>query len=109
MLRTRGQFSGEEAADAATWAMEAVLASARAHARSFPQGLAHYASFERVIGNLRVEDDLAFVMGSERVRPIEKASLAAQTVERRFTHLWRKEGGAWRLVARHANNVPPSR
>jgi AcrR family transcriptional regulator len=34
MLRTRGQLSGSEAADAATWAMEAVLTSARARARS---------------------------------------------------------------------------
>ena len=30
MLRTRGQLSGDEAADAAAWAMEAVLAAARA-------------------------------------------------------------------------------
>lgn len=75
----------------------------------FRQGLAHYSSFERRIENLRLDGDLAFVMGSEIVTPIEKAPLAGQTVERRFTHVWQKKGGAWRLVARHANNVLPSR
>jgi len=33
MLRTRGKLSGVEAADAAQWAMEAVLDTARAHTR----------------------------------------------------------------------------
>jgi ketosteroid isomerase-like protein len=74
----------------------------------FRQGLAHYSSFERRIENLRLDGGFAVVMGSETVRPIGKAPLAGQTVERRFTHLWKKEGGAWRLVARHANNIPPS-
>lgn len=35
MLRIRGELSGEEAADAAGWAMEAVLAAARAQTKSF--------------------------------------------------------------------------
>ena len=34
MLRTRGQLSGDEAADAAAWAMKAVLAAARARTQS---------------------------------------------------------------------------
>lgn len=75
----------------------------------FRQGLAHYASFDRRIERLRLAGDLAFVMGSETVQPIGSAPLAGQTVERRFTHVWQKDGGAWRLVARHANNVLPSR
>ena len=75
----------------------------------FRQGLAQYASFDRKIEQLRVDGDLAFVMGSETVQPIGNAPLAGQTVERRFTHVWQKGAGEWRLIARHANNVLPSR
>ena len=75
----------------------------------FRQGLAHYSSFDRKIEQLRLDGELAFVMGSETVNPAETAPRARQTVERRFTHVWKKEGGAWRLVARHANNILPSR
>lgn len=39
MLRTRGRLSGDQAADAAAWAMDAVLAAARARAsESRPRG-----------------------------------------------------------------------
>lgn len=75
----------------------------------FRQGLAHYASFDRKIEQLRLDGDLAFVMGSETVQPIGNAPLAGQTVERRFTHVWQREAGAWRLIARHANNVLSAR
>jgi ketosteroid isomerase-like protein len=26
-------------------------------------------------------------------------------LQRRFTHVWRKTSGTWRLVARHANDI----
>jgi hypothetical protein len=45
-------------------------------------------------------------MGAETVRPIGKAPLAGQTVKRRFTNIWSREGGTWRLIARHANVIP---
>lgn len=38
MLRTRGELSGDEAADAAAWAMEAVLAAARTRAQASQSG-----------------------------------------------------------------------
>lgn len=70
------------------------------------QGMIHYSSFEATIEHIRVDGDLAIVMGAETVRPIGKAPLAGQTVKRRFTHLWQKQGGSWRLIARHANIIP---
>lgn len=73
------------------------------------QGLIHYSSFERRIEHLRIDGDIAIVMGAETVRPTGNAPLAGQTVQRRFTHIWRRDGGTWRLIARHANNIPPSR
>jgi ketosteroid isomerase-like protein len=72
------------------------------------QGLIHYSAFERRIEQIRFDGDVAIVMGGETVRPIGNAPLAGQTVQRRFTHMWKHEQGAWRLIARHANNVTPS-
>ena len=70
------------------------------------RGVMHYASFERQVEFLRVDGDLAIVMGAETIQPIGDAPLAGQTVRRRFTNIWRKENGTWRLVARHANVAP---
>jgi len=70
------------------------------------QGLIHYASFERRIERLRIDGDIAIVMRGETVQPIGNAPRAGQTVQRRFTHLWKKEAGTWRPVARHANIIP---
>ncbi len=70
------------------------------------QGLIHYSSFEPTIERIRVDGDIAIVMGAETVRPIGKAPLAGQTVKRRFTHIWRKQAGSWRVIARHANVIP---
>jgi ketosteroid isomerase-like protein len=72
----------------------------------FRKGVAHYQSFDRRIELIRFTGDHAIVMGAETVRPIGDAPLAGQTVERRFTNFWRREGDTWRLVARHANVLP---
>ena len=71
------------------------------------QGLMHYSSFERRIEQIRFDGVVAIVMGGETVQPIGNAPLAGQTVQRRFTHVWKHEQGAWHLIARHANNVTP--
>lgn len=72
------------------------------------QGLIHYSSFERDIERLRIVGDVAIVMGGETIRPTGNAPMAGQTVRRRFTHIWERKSGTWRLTARHANNIPPS-
>jgi len=41
-------------------------------------------------------------MGGETVRPIKDAPLSGKTVDRRYTNVWRRENGAWPLVARQA-------
>lgn len=70
-------------------------------------GVIHYTAFERTIEALRVDGDLAFVMGAETITPTGKAPQAGQPVPRRFTHVWKRDGETWRLVARHANLLPP--
>lgn len=71
------------------------------------QGLIHYTSFETTIEFLQVDGPLAVVMGAEVVRPTGKAPHAGETLRRRYTHVWRKDGGTWLLAARHANIIAP--
>lgn len=71
------------------------------------RGVINFSSFERTIEFIRVDGDLGIVMGSETVRPIGDSPLAGQTVRRRFTNIWKKQGGTWRLLIRHANVIPP--
>lgn len=75
----------------------------------FRQGIAHYSSWERTIEQFRIDGDIAVVMGAETVTPIGRAPLAGQTVQRRYTNIWKREAGTWRLWARHANvMIPPA-
>ncbi|HET7752300.1 MAG TPA: nuclear transport factor 2 family protein [Anaeromyxobacteraceae bacterium] len=74
----------------------------------FRRGVANYRTFERRIEVIRVSDDHAVVMGSETVQPAGDA-VADRAVERRFTNVWRREDGTWRLWVRHANVLPPAR
>ena len=83
-----------------------IRADRRAVLELVERGVIHYASFERRVELVRLEGDVAIVMGGETVRPLEGAPMAGRTVERRFTNVWRREAGGWRLVARHANVVP---
>jgi hypothetical protein len=72
------------------------------------QGLIHYSSFDRTIEQLRIARNVAIVMGAETIQPAANAPMAGQTVRRRFTHIWQRNAGTWRLIARHANNIPPT-
>lgn len=70
-------------------------------------GSMDYASFVREIESIALHEHTAVVMGSETVKPANKAPFAGQTVHRRFTHVWMRRDGEWRLAARHANVVCP--
>jgi ketosteroid isomerase-like protein len=72
-------------------------------------GIINFSSFERAIEFIRIDGDFAVIMGLETVTPISDAPsaglVAGQSVKRRFTNIWRKEGDAWRLYWRHANVI----
>jgi ketosteroid isomerase-like protein len=68
-------------------------------------GVIDYARFAREIEVLRVDGDMALVMGWETVHPRGAAPMAGQVVRRRFTNIWRLRGGDWVQVARHAHVV----
>ena len=69
------------------------------------QKSAVYSSFERKIEFVRIDGDIAIVMGAETVQPTGNVPLAGKTVERRFTNIWKKDGQTWCAIARHANVV----
>jgi ketosteroid isomerase-like protein len=69
------------------------------------QKSANYSSFERRIEFIRIDGNMAIVMGAETVQPIGDAPLAGKTVQRRFTNIWKKDGETWCVIARHANVV----
>ena len=68
-------------------------------------GTIDYSSFVREIEVILFHGNVVIVMGSETIRPVNKAPFAGQIVRRRFTHFWMKRNGQWRLTARHANVV----
>jgi len=73
-------------------------------------GVINFATFERHIEFIRVDGPFVIIMGLETVQPISDAPsaglVAGQTIGRRFTNIWKKEDGTWRLFVRHANVIP---
>lgn len=74
-------------------------------------GIINFSSFERQIEFMRVDGDVATIMGLETLVPLADAPSAGlragQPTQRRFTNIWKREGDAWRLFIRHANVIPP--
>jgi ketosteroid isomerase-like protein len=74
-------------------------------------GIINFSSFERQIEFIRVDGDFATVMGLETVQPITDAPTAGlkagQSIQRRFTNIWKRDGDTWRLFIRHANVIAP--
>jgi ketosteroid isomerase-like protein len=70
-------------------------------------GVINFSSFERQIEFMRVDGPYIVLMGLETVVPVSSSPgaglVAGQAITRRFTNIWKNEGGAWRLAIRHAN------
>lgn len=69
------------------------------------QGVIRYTAFERTPEKFLFFPNTAVVMGSEMVIPAAGAPAAGKRLQRRYTNIWMKKNGAWRLTVRHANNV----
>lgn len=70
-------------------------------------GFIDYSLFESVLEEIMIFKDMVITMGSETIKPVRNAPMAGQTVNRRYTQVWMKRKGAWKLVARHANIISP--
>jgi ketosteroid isomerase-like protein len=70
-------------------------------------GAVTYSSFVRVPEAVVVHGDTVIVMGHETVVPKGDSPDAGKTINRRYTNIWMKRDGRWRLVARHASVICP--
>lgn len=70
-------------------------------------GAVTYASFVREPEAVVVHGDTVIVMGRETVVPKGNSPAAGTTINRRYTNIWMKREGKWRLVARHASVICP--
>lgn len=69
------------------------------------QGVIRYSAFERHPEKFLFFKDMVVVMGNETVVPAPGAPNAGKTLQRRYTNVWMRRDGHWRLTIRHANNV----
>lgn len=60
-------------------------------------------SFTREVEHLTIRGNLVISMGSETIVPDDDEPHAGKTVHRRYTHIWQRVEGEWKLIARHAN------
>lgn len=67
-------------------------------------GLA-YILFERNIEKITFNDNIAFVMGGEVIKPQGKQPNAGKTVTRRFTNVWKYANKSWSIIARQATII----
>ena len=68
-------------------------------------GAVTYSSFVREAESVLVHGDTVIVMGRETVVPKGDSPGAGQTINRRYTNIWMRSEGRWRLVARHASVI----
>ena len=66
-------------------------------------GAVTYGSFQRISESIKVHGNTAIVMGKEIVVPKGKSPDAGKTINRRYTNIWMKVKGRWRLIARQAS------
>ena len=70
-------------------------------------GAVTYSSFVREPEAIVVHGDTVIVMRRETVVPKGNSPAAGTTINRRYTNIWMKREGKWRMVARHASVICP--
>ena len=68
-------------------------------------GAVTYSLFNRVPEAVLIHGDTVIVMGREEVVPKGNSPEAGKTINRRYTNIWMKRSGNWRLIARHASVI----
>lgn len=99
-------FLGVFAPDAAVNNPQNRVVTPQAVAMVFEKGLIDYHSLDRMIEHVALRPSGEVVaMGEETVRPRGQAPNAGKTVRRRFTDVWRNDGGTWKLALRQATII----
>lgn len=75
-------------------------------AKTYLSGRIDYSSYERIVEHVAKRPSGEVVaMGWEIVQPRGQAMNVGKTVRRRFTDVWRNDGGTWKLTIRQATIV----
>lgn len=64
-----------------------------------------YASFIRNIEYVLVKGCVVITMGNEVVVEKGNNGTPGRTIKRRYTNIWMQEDNAWKVIARHANEI----
>ena len=68
-------------------------------------GNLNYLSFERNIEKISFNDNVAVVMGEEKIKPQGKQMNAGKLVTRRFINVWLYSNKNWSIIARQATII----
>jgi len=68
-------------------------------------GTVTYASFQRICEAVQIHENVAILMGKEVVVPKGKSPDSGKIINRRYTNIWMKINGLWKLVARQASVI----
>lgn len=99
-------FAGVFADDAVVNSPQNTVNRPAATKQRFAAGLIAYSSYERVIDYAGVRPNgEVVIMGEEILKPRDGAPNAGKTVHRRFTDVWRDDGGTWKLALRQATII----
>ena len=71
----------------------------------FRSGGLNYLSFERNIEKITFNENIAIVMGGEKIKPQGKQINAGKMVTRRFTNVWLYSNNSWSIIARQATII----
>lgn len=66
-------------------------------------GRIRHSAYEIEIESMERHGDVVVVMGRDRVEDPPQGRVS----HRRFTNVWRLDGGVWRSIARHAHVISP--
>jgi hypothetical protein len=64
-----------------------------------------YSAVQRQSEGMVVRPDMVVSMGYEEVVPVGSDKEAGKTVMRRYTNIWYRESGGWKLLARQATVI----
>ena len=71
----------------------------------FRSGGLNYLLFERNIEKITFHDNVAIVMGGEKLKPQGKQLNAGNVVSRRFTNVWMYSNNSWSIIGRQATII----
>ena len=64
-----------------------------------------YSSYEIEVEKIVIVENVAISMGKEVVVPKDNANHLGKTVTRRYTNVWMKRKGIWKMVARQSTEI----